>query len=1065
VKAQVGNASLTGVVSDQTGAVIPNADVEIRGADEVFTRSTVSGANGAYVIPTLPPGRYLLVVSANGFTTQQTLPFALSSGQTEALDIKLEIASSNTKVIVSAAPPLLQTTSESLETVLSEREMNSAPLLGRSFLNAISLDPGVVPVPPAGSTTSHSAVSQSTEPSVYGQRQKDNSFLLDGVENTDPNLLGVAVYPPPDAISEMTVDSGVGSSAFGHASGATVDIVTKSGTSAVHGDAWEYWRNNILDARSYFQPSVGSYHWNQFGFALGGPLVIPHLVPADKHWYLYGYYEGVRITSPADFTALVPTKAQLSGDFSGNAPVYNPFSTTQTAGVKTRQQFSNNQIPTNLLNPTALALAKALFPAPNLAPDAIPGANFINQAGNSTHGNQWSVRGDHQFGAKDSFFARYSSVSNLASGAGLPKVLGTTTDHLLNAEASDTHIFSNSMVLTLRYGLTRVNYFTGNAYPADLAQSSGLGAVFPPSLGSDIIPPIGINGYVGIPGNRSVVGPLYEHSGIVDAQKIVGGHAFEFGGDIVHTSTATDNLTGTSISFLTTQTSDFDSKTGDALASFLLGVPDSAARQVGGHAAALDTYGYGFYVQDTWRHGPLTINGGVRYDYNAPPVNRFGLGGLDYGTGIYVWDRKNPVTGEPANIRRGGIPPDRNNFAPRLGFAYQLSPRTVVRASAGVFFDSFGSNYIQASGSAQGNWPFAYPQSVSGLNATTVTAQLPNPFPGNPVGSTKPPSACSQCLNVDKNSSRTPYVTEWTLSLQRQIGENLTVEGAYFGSKATKLGAQIVDNTATSPGPAPYSSRQIYPQYSPYILNGYNEFPSWYEGASLRVQRRYSRGLSFLLAYTYSKNIDYVDNLSNGGYFGQVTSNPTRYSGDINRGLAGFDMRNVISLSNVWNIPWRSRYALINAVAAGWELSDIFSYHSGMPFSVFLGNDNENIGTAGRSTEYANVVGDPKAVHKTPQEWFNTAAFAAPAVGTIGNEHRNMAGLDSGGLVDDDLAAGKIWPIHDSVSFELRGEFFNLFNHTNFGFPGQVFGTKQFGTVSNTLNGGRTIQLAGKIHF
>ena len=302
------------------------------------------------------------------------------------------------------------------------------------------------------------------------------------------------------------------------------------------------------------------------------------------------------------------------------------------------------------------------------------------------------------------------------------------------------------------------------------------------------------------------------------------------------------------------------------------------------------------------------MNGGLRYDYNAPPVsgNSYGLGTFYFQTGQYVFDQKNPITGAAPTIRPGGITPDRNNFAPRFGFAYQLTPRTVIRSSAGIFYDSFGSNYIQASQSAAGNWPFSTPQTASALNATTVTAQLPNPFPGNPVGSATT-TGCSQCLNVDPASSRTPYVDEWTLSVQRQIGDDLGIEVAYFGSKGTKLTAQIVDNI--SPTPAPGSSPAAnpnprpFPQVSPYALNGYNEYGSSYNALAARVQRRYSHGLSFLLSYTYSKNIDYVDNLSSGNIYGQVTSNPTRYNYSITRGLAGFDERNVVSLSNVWDIP------------------------------------------------------------------------------------------------------------------------------------------------------------------
>ena len=1071
--AQVGNSSLTGQISDPSGASVRNAQVTLHGADESFVRTATSGADGSYLIPTLPPGNYRVTVAATGFATQETQAFELTSGQTAALSFKLKVATQSAQVVVEDTAPVLQTTSESIGTSLSADEMSSIPLLGRSFLNALSLAPGVVPVPPAGSTTNHSPVSQSTMPSVFGQWQKDNNFLMDGVENRDPNLLGVAIYPPPDAIKEMTIDSGVGSSAYGHASGATIDVVTKSGTSAWHGTGWEYWRSNILDAHTYPLTTVGAYHWNQFGGEAGGPLVIPWLLSKNKAWYVYGYYEGVRILAPLNYTTLVPTPAQIGGDFSaaGLSPIYNPNSTTGTAGAYTRQQFQyngqNNVINPSMLNPAAVAIAKAIYPAPNLAPGAIPGANYINTGGSKTNGNQWDARVDHQFGERDSFFVRYSGANNPTSSASLPTTPSVSKDKLVNVDASDTHVFSKTLVLTVRYGLTGVNYFTGNTFPSGLPQSSGLGAVFPEFLGAEILPPLNITGYQGVPLNNVTVGPVYQHTGIVDAQMILGKHNIEFGGGISHTHEVQDSLASTSIYFLTTQTSQFNSPipTGDAFASFLLGAPDSANRQVGGAAVSLTTYGYGFYIQDTWRNGPLTINGGLRYDYNAPPVNSYGLGTFYFNTGQYVFDQKNPITGAAPNIRPGGITPDRNNFAPRLGIAYQITPRTVVRGSAGIFYDSFGSNYIQASQSAAGNWPFSYPQSVSGLNATTITAQLPNPFPGDPVGSTTP-AGFSQFLNLDPASSRTPYVGEWTLSVQHQVGANLDLEVAYFGSKGTKLTAQMVDNTAPTPGTTPYATRQPYPQFAPYVLDGYNEYNSSYNALAARAQRRYAHGLSFLLSYTYSKNIDYVDNLSSGNIFGQVTSNPTRYNSSLTRGLAGFDVRNIVSLSNVWKIPGSTGNHFADAVVAGWEVSDIFSYRSGMPFSVFLSTDNEGIGTiGGRYTEYPNQVANPAVAHPGPHEWFNTAAFATPTLGTLGNVKRNPASLRSDNFFDDDMTLGKDWKLYHRNSIELRGEFFNLFNHTNYGFPGQVLNTSNFGTIGGTANPGRTVQLVGKIHF
>lgn len=1064
---QVGLANLSGIVSDASGAAVPDAEVTLRSTTQQnLMRTTRTGSMGEYVIPALSPGSYELSVSRPGFLEQKTQPFELSSGQAGSIQITLQVAGQASAVTVQDSAPILQTTSASLGAVITSTQVTELPLLGRSFLNAISLVPGAVPVPPAGSTTNHSPVGQSVMPSVFGQRQKDNNFLMDGVENRDPNLLGVALYPPPEAIAEMKVDSGVGSSAYGHASGATIDIVTKSGSTEWHGDAWEYLRNNVLDARSFFVPSIGPFRWNQFGGTLGGPLSIPHLLSKEKGWYVFGYYEGVRIRQAGNVTAFVPTPANLAGDFSDlPVSIYDPFSTTAGPnGAFVRTPFPGNRIPQSQLNATAVKLASTIYPAPNLAPGVIPGANYFNTGANKTDGNQWSARVDHQFGTHDRFFSRYSGANNPSSGVSFPNLSGSTSDKLNNLVVSDTHIISPNFIVTGRYGLIAVDYRTGNQVPPGTADATGLSAVFPKFQGTDFIPGITIPGYSGIAFSAAQIGPLRQHSWIGDAQKVAGEHTIEFGGSLVHSRMVLEDTTSTAVQFATTQTSNFNSSTGNALASFVLGTPDSARRQIGGSLGKLRSTAYGLYVQDTWRHGRLTVNIGLRYDYNATPVNEYGLGTFDVSSGRYLWDLPNPITKEPANLRRGGIEPDRNNFAPRLGLAWQLTPRTVVRSSFGIFYNSFGSNYIQASQSARGNWPFAFPQAVSGLNSTVVNAVLPNPFPGNPTGSATP-LICAQCLNVEKSSSRTPYVAEWSFTLQRQIRPDLAIEASYFGSKGTKLTAQIIDNTAIVAGTGPISARQLYPQFAPFVLNGYNEFSSSYNGGALRLDKRMSHGLNFLISYTYSKNLDYVDNLSNGGVGGLPTSNPTRFNAARNKGPAGFDIRHVFVGSTVWAIPGRTSNRFVNTVIAGWSIGNIFTFHSGLPFSAYLGSDNENIGSVGgRFPQYPNFVGDPNAIaNRTPALWFNTAAFAIPPLGTVGNAGRNILRGDT--LVNDDLSLAKRWSLGERRAFELRGEFFNVFNHANFGYPGTIVGTAQFGKVSSTLNPGRQVQIGAKIHF
>ena len=1007
--AQVGTSSLSGTVSDPSGAVVPKASVTLTSSEQTFTRTTITGSDGVYVIPTLPPGTYQVKVIASGFVEQQTRAFALSSGQAGSLNVALRVAGQASQVTVEETAPLLQTTSASLGATVTAKQMKDLPLLGRSFLNAVSLAPGTIPVAPAGSTTNHSAVGQSTIPSVFGQRQKDNNFLMDGVENRDPNLLGVAIYPPPEAIAELKVDSGVGSSAYGHASGATIDVVTKAGTNAWHGDGWDYFRNNVLDARSFFTPTLGAFRWNQFGGAMGGPVTIPRLLSKDKGWYIFGYYEGVRIRQAANYTAFLPTAAQLGGDFTGSAAIYDPFSTT--AGPNntfTRQPFPSNRIPQSSLNASALKLAQAIYPAPNLAAGIIPATNYINTAGNSTDGNQWNARLDHQFGQHDSFFARYTGANNPSSGVSLPSLAGQTKDQLTNVGLSDTHIFSPHFIVTGRYGLIGVDYRTGNTAPAGIADQTGLSAVFPKFQGTDFLPAITIPGYTGVNFSASQIGPLRQHSWTGDAQKIAGEHTIEFGGSVVHSHMILEDTTSTAVQFANTQTSNFTSSTGNPFASYLLGTPDSARRQIGGSLGDLTSTGYGGYLQDTWRVRRFTVNIGLRYDYNSPPINKYGLGTFDFSSGQYVWDLKNPITGAPANIRRGGIAPDRNNFAPRLGIAYAATSRLVVRSSFGLFYNSFGSNYIQASQSARGNWPFAFPQAVSGLNATTVNAVLPNPFSGNPAGSTTP-LICAQCLNIDPSTSRTPYVAEWTFTLQYQFSPSLAVDASYFGSKGTKLTAQILDNTALFAGTSPVASRQLYPQFAPFVQNGFNQYSSWYDAGALRVDKRFSHGFSFLASYTYSKNLDYVDNLSNGGVGGLPTSNPTRFNAKLNKGPAGFDIRHVLVLSNVWEIPGRTNHRLLDAVVAGWQISNVFTYHSGLPFSAYLGSDNENIGSVGgRFPEYPNLVGDPNAIaNPTPSQFFNIAAFSVPKLGTVGTAGGKQGA--SGGLAKGGFYVVKGW--------------------------------------------------------
>jgi hypothetical protein len=1061
--AQLGTATLTGTITDPSGASVASAKVTLQSTHESFTRQVTSGTEGQYVLTSLPPGSYTLLVHATGFLDRKSEEVVLSSGQVASVNMSLTLAGTATQVTVEASSVLLQTTSASVGSAVSAKQVENLPLLGNSFLNALVISPGVIASPPTGSTLNFSPVNQNVLPSIFGQRQKDNDILLDGVENRDPNFLGVALYPPPEAIAEIKVNSGVGSSVYGHASGAGIEVLTKSGSEKWHGEAWEIFRNNVLDARSFFVPAVGVYRWNQFGVTIGGPLQIPHLLSRRRAWYVSGYYEGVRIRNAANYSGYVPTANQLAGNFVGLAPIYDPYSTAAAPnGTQMRNPYPNNVIPATQLNPSTVTLAKAVYPTPNLAPGQIPGANYLNSSESRQNGDQWDARVDHQFGQHDNFFARYTGASNPSHSSTLPTLVTTLAEGLANAVASDTHIISPSFVVTGRYGLMWVNYPSNNPGPSGLVDQAGLGSTWESYTGIEIIPATTVAGYNGMSFTHQFIGST-QQSGSGDAQKISGGHTIEFGGTILHTHLITMDSGDPAVTFASTQTSNFTSSTGDAMASFLIGAPSIISRRVGNGTNEGDytTTAYSGYVQDAWRHKQLTINLGLRYDYTTVPFNRLGTGTFDWDAGKWVWDMTNPITGAAANVPHGAYAPEKHAFAPRIGIAYQVTPSTVVRSSYGIFFNTFGSQYIQGSQAPRGSWPFSYPQTASGLNTGVPTNLFPNPFTGLSTAYTP---TCIQCLNVDTESTRTPYVQQWTLAIERQIRSDLALEADYFGSHAVKLAGQIVDNTAVVPGPGPISARQVYPQMSQYPLNNFDVFPSWYEAVSLQLKKRFSHGLQFVANYTHSKNLDLEDNLSNAGLGGVSTSNPTRFNIWSNKGPAGFDIPELLVFSGVWSVPGRTGNRLLDAVVSNWQLSGISNFQSGRPFMLFLSTDNENIGgVSGRYVEFPNVVGDPHSTPVTVQRWFNTAAFAVPAPYTIGDVGRNILRTDH--LISTDLALSKSWPIRETRSIELRGEFFNAFNHANFGYPGTIIGTAQFGTVSNTLNPGRQLQLVLKLHL
>ncbi|MBZ5564902.1 MAG: TonB-dependent receptor, partial [Acidobacteriia bacterium] len=941
LRAQVGTASLSGMVTDPSGAAVPNAEITLESMTRKASRETVTDAAGSYVFTSLLPDTYQLVVASKGFTTKTIQNIPLISGQGSTLNVTVQVGAAVTHVTVTEIAPLLQTTTATLGSQVGTEQLTSIPLLGRSFTDMMLVLPGAS-IPGTSywqNWTPHSGgASSGGDVAFYGQRPRNNVFYMDGVLNAELLFNGIPHYPPPEAIAEMKVESGMDSGAYGVASGANISLVTKSGTNQFHADAWEFLRNDKFNARSFLSPSVGRLRWNQFGASGGGPL--------GKAWYVYGWYEGIRIPSRSPGYALVPSDAELAGDFSADPAIYNPYTSVVAADgtLISRSPFANNQIPTGstdvcspqptCINDGALQILTTLYPRANLPTGSGPGGtNYLGTSiGRQTY-DQWSARVDHQFGDKDTFYARYSDSRYPTSNIFFPSQPSVSYTRATNIVVSDTHTFSPTFLLTARYGWQHFNSNNSTSGP-DVATPAGTFNAFPLEFnGLKRIPSLVIGGLGGLSQGFAYYGPQDTRFWTADFQKTSGRHTFAFGGWYGRDHFKTDNQTGTEMDFLTPPTAGLTPGTGYGLASLLLGLPSTGGRVIGSTEGDMITNYYAGYVQDSFRATPkLTINLGIRYDFYPPSKNQHGSGTFSWELGKYVYDLPNPSTHAPGNLRRGLIDPDYNNFQPRIGLAYQISPKTTVRASFAIFNDVIGEN-PQAQQGNRGNWPYSFPQSVAGLNTGLPTAYLQNPFPGEAAGSDTP-LGCQQCVDVAHESTRTPYVQMWSLSLQREVTPTTVLQASYFGSHGVHQSSQIVDNTALVPGTDAYQNRQKYPDFPPYVNNGFNMFPSWYDGLSLEMRKTTSHHISYLIAYTWSKSLDIMDSLIVGSTY--PFAQPTRFTISDFKGPASFDVTHRLTATYAWEIPAKTGNKLADAVVANWSFSGVATIDSGSPYYVLL---------------------------------------------------------------------------------------------------------------------------------
>lgn len=1033
-------ASIRGTLSDSTRARLSGVTVRLVMTDANEVRTATTTDNGEFAISSLAPGSYRLEVEQTGYK-KYIQPVTLQVNQELRIEAQLEVGSIAEQLVVTAPRAPIKKDSPAIGTVIENRQITELPLDGRNFLELSLLVPGAVPSAPgsAGSVRGDFAFN------VNGQREDSNNFLLDGVYNIDPKLNTFGVKPPVDAIREFELLTSTYDASLGRNPGAQVNVVLKSGSNSYHGTAYEFFRNAALDARNFFAPADQKdprYQRNQFGASLGGPVI-------RNKTFFFADYEGTRVSEGITRITNVPTLAERQGDFSASlfrAPI-NPF---------TQQPFPGNRIPDLFINPIGRAIA-ALYPAPNRN---VPFANFVSSPILKDRSDHFDARLDHAISNSSQLAIRYSfadrDLFDPFSGPTFSAVPGFGNEvprRGQNFMIGETHIFSNTLVNELRFAFNRVaSAVLQEGHGTSLNNQVGLPELSsnPRDFGLSFITISGFSD-LGDEFNNPQQSVTNTFQILDNASYVRGKHLMKFGVDF---RAAQQNAFRDvqSRGFLTF--SDQVPITGNALADLLLGLPVTTGGARLDNHQHLRTESYNFYFNDSIRlRTNLTVSAGLRYEYNSPPVDP------DDRANLYDPETQSLVRVGTGNIPRSGYEADRNNFAPRVGLAWTLGSKgnTVLRAGYGLYYDQ---SALAPSEGLYFNPPFFDFKLFFPLQGLPLT--LNDPFPASF------PFELPRSAFAFQRDLRTPYTQHWSASLQQQLGKNRMFEAAYVASKGTKL-ITARDINQPAPSAAPINPRPV-PQFDDITLEE-SSANSSYNSLQVRFEQRLSFGLSMLSSYTWAKSIDNASSFFSSA--GDPNFPQDSFNTKAERGRSNFDVRHRLSVSYSYDLPFGKGRSLLadngwlTAALTGWQTYGIVTLQSGRPFTVALLSEIDNSNT-GRSSlgfganDRPNIIGDASLSNRTPDQWFNTSAFAFSPRGTFGNAGRNI--LDGPGFQNVNASLAKNTRLKEGLDLQLRAEAFNLFNHPNFDLPDNFLGSPTFGRILSAQSP-RHIQFGLKLLF
>ena len=973
-------AVLQGTVSDAKGAVLPNATVTARNRGTSSQRTTQTDSEGNYQFAALPVGSYTVEVKANGFKTGVADQVTVEVAKTVVQNFQMDIGALSEQVLVSSDVPVIETTTTSVGTVINQRTVQEIPLNGRHFVDLGLLIPGSVTPPQNGFLTAPLRGQGSFAFNTAGGREDTVNFMINGVNLNDMVQNQITFQPSINTVQEFKVDNSTVSAEYGRNSGAIVNIATRSGSNQYHGEAFEFLRNEALDARNFFDARKPPFKRNQFGFNIGGPVMLPHFgdggpifsYDGKNETFFFFSYEGTRQRQGLTLTSNVLTGAQ-------RASVTNP----------TIQQ---------LLPLIPLATSVDIV-------GGVPVARFAGAGTAPVDIDQFTGDVSHNFSTNDRLHGYYAFQRDKR---GEPNLQGNTMPGWGDTRQStrqiftlnETHIFGPNLTNEARLGFNRINItFTPNAQlnPADFGINNGVNA----EIG---LPQMSITGF-----NFNLGGPAGFPQGRADMTVVLsdtvsylrGNHSFKFGGEARRFYN--NNFT------LDTGTFTFPN-----VNSFLTGNGNGFSVTLGDRSSAIVQNAFGFYVQDNWKVRPrVTLELGLRYDWNMTPTERYNR--------FVVFDH---LTRQLVRVGSGidkVYKENNKNLQPRVGIAWDPfgDGKTSVRAAYALLTDQPVTNVVTPLSS---NPPLATPLTFTGpvtfTNAVVVAG-----------------AAGLAPANVDPNFDNA-YVQSWNLNVQREIGRDLAVTIGYFGTKGTHLrisrninqpvnGVRPISNVSSSSTIRPGAGLLNIVQIEGTGNSSYNAL--WLTGT-----KRLSRGLQFNASYTFSKSIDY-NSLNSQGVVIQDS-----YNLRDSRGLSDFDARHRFVISGLYELPFRG-----NQLKEGWQLSAIVQSQSGNPVNIVANNATF---TGTNNTVRPDVTG-PIAILGTPNRWFDTAPFVVP-VGRFGNLGRNV--VIGPGFDNTDFSIIKRTKLTENQLIEFRWEVFDLFNHANFGQPGRVVGSANFGQITNT---------------